>query len=258
MRENVRAFLQIAAETFGLEGPVYEFGVSSTEAAADANWPHARPPETKYVGCRRRGESEDDPLEDPARLPFADRAAKTVICVDTLGYVLEPRRTVREMVRILAPGGILLIASSVDPRLPDHPDRYWRPTATAIQALLAGLEATLVGSQGGDRQPHTLFGIGQKSPLRGEFVTGAGRFLDLFQQRLDRAADPDTDQSGGSRKRRRWLGLWPPTRRARLAQRDYHQAQFVLHLPVDQSFKHDLLINSLPQQTPGTRIDQMG
>ncbi len=247
MRENVLAFIQSAVETFGLKGPVYEFGISSIEAAAEADPALKCLPDAKYVGCRRRSESENDRLENPARLPFADHAAKTVMCVDTLGYVLEPRQTVGEMVRILAPSGILLISSSVDPELPDPPDRFWRPTASAIQALLTGLEATLVGSQGPDRHPHTLFGIGQKSPVRGEFVNGVGRFLDVFQQRLDRAADSKASGSGRWRKRKRFLSiLWRETRRARLARRDDHKAQFILHLPLDQQFQHELL-TQLPQ-----------
>ena len=256
MRENVLAFIQSAVESFGLKGPVYEFGISSTEATPQADPPLECLPDTKYVGCRRRSESENDPLEDSARLPLGDHAAKTVLCIDTLGYVLEPRQTVGEMVRILAPSGILLISSSVDPELPDPPDRFWRPTASAIQALLAGLEATLVGSQGTDRHPHTLFGIGQKSPVRGEFVTGVGRFLDVFQRRLDGCADPSATGLRRSRKRRGFLSsLWPETRRAR---GDDQKIQFILHLPIDQHFQHELLTNCLPHQTTGTRIDQMG
>ena len=84
MRGNVRAFVRIAAESFSLRGPIFEFGsfqVDGQEAAADL-----RPffPGYDYVGCDLRFGPGVDRVEDLANLTLADNSVPTIICVETL------------------------------------------------------------------------------------------------------------------------------------------------------------------------------
>lgn len=237
MHEHLSAFLQSASEAFGLEGPVYEFGYSPVAISAGAALPFGGEP-TKIERFE-----EPDRLEDLAALPYADGAAGTVISINTLEHTFEPRRAVAEMIRILAPGGLLLISSASSVVACDRPDCYWRPTPCAFQRLLAGLEATLIGWQGTHPNFDTSFAIASKPPVRETFAAGVTRFLDRFGRRLDEAAKPL-----GWRQRlvRVFSGHTPDKR------------QFVLHLPAREQLKHELLAGCLPEENSGVRFDTSG
>ena len=51
------------------------------------------------------------PAADIAALPFADAAFDTVVCCETIEHVSDPRRAVRELARVLAPGGRLFLTT---------------------------------------------------------------------------------------------------------------------------------------------------
>ena len=273
MHEHVSAFIESVSEAFRLEGPIYEFGYAASADSAGGPTVESGFPRKGYLACQEGEPAQIDRLEDLVRLPFPDGAARTVISVNTLEHVFEPRRAVEEMVRILAPGGVLLISSASSAQLPERPHCYWQPTPGAIQRLLAGFDATLVGWQGADPCTHTLFGIAAKPPVAETFVAGVGRFLDRFQKRLSEA----TGQLSWWQKLSRLLmgcvsakakGSRQPTR-GKLAGRsqpinrrrpspvagDFHEAQFVLHLPVPEQLKHQLLASCLPEEDTGTRLD---
>ena len=277
MQEHVCAFLKSVSEAFPLQGPIYEFGYGPGVDAAGRPAGTGLPEDASLAWQQpESGPGETDRLEDMARLPFPDGAARTVISINTLEHVFEPRKAVEEMIRILAPGGILLISSASGSRLPDLPDCYWQPTPRALQMLLADLEVTLVGWQGSDHCVHTLFGVGAKPPVSDALIVGLGRFLDRFQKRLDGSAA----QLGWWQRVKRMLTAWahpessgrnphdshspaatpdhtaPGKGRASVrAAREFYRAQFVLHLPVRRQLKHHLLAACLPDEKTGTRLD---
>jgi SAM-dependent methyltransferase len=189
MRDQVRAFVAAAAAAFELRGPVYEFGslqVPGQEGFADLRGTFSHLP---YIGCDMRTGPGVDRLEDLAELTLDDEVAGTVICVDTLEHVFEARRGVQEMIRILAPGGMLLLAAPLDFRIHAFPDDYWRITPGCMQRLLGGLDASLVGSQGVESFPHTVFGLGMKAPVPADFSPRLGYLIQLLEQSVRRAAE---------------------------------------------------------------------
>jgi SAM-dependent methyltransferase len=129
-----------------------------------------------------------DRIEDLARLSIADGTAGTVLCLDTLEHVFECRRAVSEMIRVLRPGGLLIVSVPLDFHIHAHPDDYWRLTPSCLARLLAPLAATVIGSQGPESYPHAVFGLGMKAPAATRFVRAAQRFIDGFQHRLARQA----------------------------------------------------------------------
>ncbi len=245
--ESIRTFIESAAEAFQLQGPVYEFSFSPKEDAAvvaellagiDAPQYAIEPDETVQI----------ERLEDLVRLPFPDGSARTVVCVNALEHAFEPQRAVAEMIRMLAPGGMLLICSPVAGPLAQQPDQYWHLTPQAVQRLLTGLEGTLVGWQGSDQSPHTVFGLGCKPPVAADFFRGTRPFLDFFQQRLDEAA------AKVSRRCRLWRLLtgWAQSAAERRCRQDFHKSQFVVDLPAGRHLKHHLLESCLPTGQTGT------
>ncbi len=275
MHEHARAFIESVADAFPLQHPIYEFGYSpgvDSGVGSPAHGPSAG------QGCLASDQSEPvrvDRLEDLGRLPFPDGAARTVLAINALEYVFEPRRAVDEMLRILAPGGMLVLCSQSCSQFPDGLNRYWQPTPRAIGRLLAGIEATVIGWQGADDAPHTLFGIASKPPVGGSFPASVNRFLNGYQRRLDRAAvdarwwqrlwhvvtrwtwekvDED-DRPAGAQLFDPHHPAGRPERSLSPLARNLREARFVLHLPLQGQFQHHLLADCRPDDAKGTRLD---
>jgi ubiquinone/menaquinone biosynthesis C-methylase UbiE/uncharacterized protein YbaR (Trm112 family) len=51
--------------------------------------------------------------EDASRLPFEDSAFDAVTCMESLEFMPQPLEVLSEMVRVLAPGGVLLLTNRV-------------------------------------------------------------------------------------------------------------------------------------------------
>ena len=80
--------------------------------------------------------------------------------------------------RAPAPGGtVLVVVSWLDRLLLPHLCDYWRLTPACLQRLLNPFAATLIGSQGSECWPHTVFGIGVKAPMPPDWIESAHRFM---------------------------------------------------------------------------------
>lgn len=223
MRDNVRAFAAAAAECFPLAGPVFEFGsyiVPGQEHVGDLR---SLFPGRRYVGCDMREGPGVDRIEDLGRLTLADDSVPTIVCVETLEHVFEVRRAVDEIIRVLAPGGMVLISTPFNFYLHNYPGDYWRLTPSCLQGLLAPLGATAVGWQGVDSFPHTVFAVGCKAPVPAWFGERFGRFTANFAQKLQtlEAAEPR-----GKRWKRRLTGIFR-SKGERRREQNYHRAQWI-------------------------------
>jgi SAM-dependent methyltransferase len=69
-------------------------------------------------------------------LPLADAEADTVLCTETLEHVLEPSAFLRELRRILAPAGRLVLTVPFAARWHFVPQDYWRFTPSGLEHLL--------------------------------------------------------------------------------------------------------------------------
>ena len=182
MHEHLQAFVQSAAEAFDLRGPVYKFGFFPLEVPVVSL--RGCFPEVSYVGCNFADPEELGRMDDLAHLPLAGATAGTVVALNLLERVADARQTVRELVRILAPGGALLIGSSAGE------DRGVGPRADVLRPdmlarLLEGMEVTLVGWRGESRLEQAVYAVGFKAPAGGPVFEGTWRFLECFQRRLD-------------------------------------------------------------------------
>jgi SAM-dependent methyltransferase len=75
--------------------------------------------------------------QDATQLPFSDHAFDAVTCLEALEFVRDSRATLTEMVRVLRPGGILLISNRTGPGV------RWMPGRTMSREALTGLLETL-------------------------------------------------------------------------------------------------------------------
>jgi SAM-dependent methyltransferase len=244
MRDNVRAFVEIAAQTFDLGGPVYEFGSYQVEGQQGRGDLRPLFPGMRYTGCDMRPGPGVDRIEDLARLKLPDDTAQTIVCVETLEHVFEVRRAIDEMIRVLAPGGALLISTPLDFRVHDFPSDYWRLTPSCLSRLLTPLAGTIVGWQGVEDYPHTVFGIGVKGPVDQRFVNGAQLFVSRMDQWLDRARR----QVSWRRKLKQWTIGRLRSKGERRRERDDFRAQFLVQMPHTPHWKRAILSSGAPDQ----------
>jgi len=89
-------------------------------AVGDAQW--------DYTGI--------DALADLARLPFADRTFDAALNIVTLEHVPEPLEVLREIARVLRPGGTLLLVAPQQWEVHQAPHDYYRYTRHGLAWLL--------------------------------------------------------------------------------------------------------------------------
>jgi SAM-dependent methyltransferase len=125
-----------------------------------------RPFVTEYVGVEHRETFEltkasgpelggskrpgPDVLYSGDRMPFPDRSFDTVLSVQVLEHTPQPGLLVREMARVLADDGILILMAPFQFRLHEQPHDYFRYSPHGLRQLCAeaGLEVTHVEQQG--------------------------------------------------------------------------------------------------------------
>ncbi len=250
MWHDTTRFVRCAKSAFELPSPVHEYGPT----AADA--PFVTTEQGKGFDPEKSGSSSRDlprlqPLDDLTQLPHRDGSAGTVACLNILQHVTDPGAVAREMIRLLAPGGHLLICSCTDARPAANVDLLWRPAPHAFQRLLAPLEATLVGWQGREGDPHSIYALGCKAPVTPRYLAGVNQFIKIFRRALAREqrAVPWLE------KTREWLARVSGRSTSGRARADYYQSQFVMHAPVDAQLQHDMLANCLQVHQTGSRLD---
>jgi SAM-dependent methyltransferase len=76
-----------------------------------------------------------DVVADLHRLPFRDEAFDCVFCTGTLQHVRNPGQAVREMYRVLRPGGVVHIDVAFMQGYMRDPDDFWRFTVDGLKLL---------------------------------------------------------------------------------------------------------------------------
>lgn len=92
-----------------------------------------------------------DVCADLAKLPFADETFDAALNIVTLEHVLEPAGVLREIRRVLKPGGRLLMVVPLEWEEHQQPHDYFRYTQFGVRHLLssAGLEIVSLTAAGG-------------------------------------------------------------------------------------------------------------
>ncbi len=82
------------------------------------------------------GDRVDLQLRDASALPYPDASFDTVTCLEALEFMPQPSRVNAEMLRVLKPGGLLIISNRIGPDAWKLPGRA-RSTAALIAELTA-------------------------------------------------------------------------------------------------------------------------
>ena len=163
MREDIRAFVGAVSRVLPVLQPVVEIGayqVPGQEGLADLR---SLFPGKEYLGCDIVTGPGVDRIEDLHRLSFADGSVGTLIVVETLEHVADPYVAVREIERVLRPGGVVIITAPFNFPIHHMPD-YTRFTPEGMARLLGGFAAQAVFAEGDAQSPHTVCAVALKSP----------------------------------------------------------------------------------------------
>ncbi|HVR19555.1 MAG TPA: class I SAM-dependent methyltransferase [Polyangiaceae bacterium] len=132
--------------------PLYEAYRPFVSSITCVDWGESR------HGARYR--DFDCDLNEP--LPFADASFDTAILSDVLEHVHAPAELLREIRRILAPGGRLLLNVPFLYWLHEQPYDYFRYTEHALRMLVERAGLLVVELQGLGGAPHVLADVAGK------------------------------------------------------------------------------------------------
>jgi SAM-dependent methyltransferase len=96
------------------------------------------------------GRQPDVVLFDGLTIPFPDNSWDNILCTEVLEHAPEPEGLVREMLRVLRPGGTLLLTVPFAARVHHVPHDYRRFTRFCLQRMLAGCDTVEVIERGND------------------------------------------------------------------------------------------------------------
>jgi len=114
-----------------------------------------------------------------------DNSYDSAICLEVLEHVPQPNEAIREIHRILRPGGVLILSAPHLSRIHDSPHDYYRFTRFGLQYLLtsAGFDIMQVVTRGGlftflsHQLSTTLLGLVWKIPIIKQLVWGINSVL---------------------------------------------------------------------------------
>ncbi len=111
-----------------------------------------------YTGIDMREGDNVDIVANSHKLPFKANTFDCITCVETLEHDDNPFQTLKEVYRVLKPGGwVILSASGISFPKHDYPGDYFRYTPEGLGVLLKGFKNIEVS--GDDDE---VYGIGQK------------------------------------------------------------------------------------------------
>jgi SAM-dependent methyltransferase len=177
MRESIRQFVNICAETLPITEPIYEFG--ALQVPDQVGFADLRPffPGKEFYGADIRSGPGVDFILDLHKIDLPSESVGTVLCLETLEHVEFPWRAVAEMHRILRSDGILIMSSVMNYPIHNNPSDYWRFTPEGFKSLLQPFAVAYVNYAGMSHFPRTVLGIGLKE-------AAPEATLDLLEEKL--------------------------------------------------------------------------
>ena len=183
MRQSVKDYLARVLVRYPVMNPIYEIGsyrVEGQEEFADL-----RPffPDKAYIGCDMREGLGVDRVEDVRCLKLRSNSIGTVLIFDTLEHVENVHQAIREIHRVLKPGGMVIMSSVMNFPIHDYPSDYWRFTPKAFELLLKRFSVYEVEFDGDNRFPEGIYGFGIKG-TRSSFLNCCMMDIENLLKRL--------------------------------------------------------------------------
>lgn len=165
LRKLIKQFVKIVSETLPISEPIFEFGslqVPGQEGSADM-----RPlfPDKEYVGCDMRAGPGVDRILNLHNIELPSESVGTILILDTLEHVEDPRSALGEVYRVLKPDGIAVVTSVMNFPIHEFPFDYWRFTPDGFKSLLKNFAYQYIDFAGDKLFPHTIIGVAFKDSV---------------------------------------------------------------------------------------------
>ncbi|MDP8922782.1 MAG: class I SAM-dependent methyltransferase [Chloroflexota bacterium] len=98
----------------------------------------------KTIALDHRPRPNVDLVGDAHRLPFGDDTVDAIVCTEVFEHLVDPAAAAREMIRVLKPGGKLVLTTRFCFPLHDRPGDYWRFTPYTLARLFAPLDPVVL------------------------------------------------------------------------------------------------------------------
>jgi SAM-dependent methyltransferase len=98
----------------------------------------------RTIALDHRARPDIDLIGDAHRLPFGDATVDAIVCTEVFEHLIDPPAAARELIRILKPGGRLVLTTRFCFPLHDRPADYWRFTSYTLARLFAPLDPVVV------------------------------------------------------------------------------------------------------------------
>lgn len=151
MRGRHKRFIDEAMRKIAAQGEVLDVGGGEPFG----KWMEEYRPlfkDCSYRTCDYDASTGADVIGDIHNLPVPDESVKAIICSSVLEHVRDPLQAMREMHRILVPGGrMFLYIPSTYPyhARPGHYPDYWRFFKDTLEELATGFTELHIEKRGG-------------------------------------------------------------------------------------------------------------
>jgi len=133
-RHRIDAFLR--RELRGVDGTILDLGAGLR--------PFADLIPGRAIALDHRPRPEIDLIGDAHHLPFADVSVDAVVCTEVFEHLVDPPAAAREIIRVLKPGGRLVLTTRFCFPLHDRPADFWRFTSYTLARLFAPLDPVVL------------------------------------------------------------------------------------------------------------------
>jgi len=162
MNRSIKDFVKICSETLPVKSPVYEFG--SRQMPGQEGYSNIRPffDGIEFVGADYIAGPGVDIVLDLHHIDLPDNSVTTLVCMEVLEHVQFPFDALKEIYRVIKPGGMLIISVPMKLNIHGSPYDYWRYTPDGVKTLLLPFSQAFVGFCGDNDFPDNVVAIAIK------------------------------------------------------------------------------------------------